>query len=114
MFATDYQAMRSRNAKVTALGVAILAVVALSAGCGGSGSGSSAGSGTTSSPPTTSAAAGSTSTTKAGGVPAAGTSAGLAALKQQLNEAGSSLSGADGALVQSDPNQTKNAEGSAP
>jgi len=38
----------------------------------------------------------------------------LAALTQQLDAAGSSLGAADTALAQTDPNQTKNSEGSVP
>lgn len=105
--------MTYRSARMPALGVA-LAIVMLTAGCGGGGSGHQAGPAPTSSAPATAKAAGTTPTTKAGQAPTTGTGAELSALRRQLDDVGSSLGGADGALGQSDPNQTKTSEGTAP
>jgi hypothetical protein len=105
--------MTYRNARMPALGMAI-AIVMLTAGCGGGGSGHQAGSAATSSAPTTTKVAGTTPMTKAGQAPAAGSSAELSVLRQQLDDVGSSLGGADGALGQADPNQSKTSEGTAP
>jgi len=105
--------MTHRNARMPALGVAI-AIVMVTAGCGGGGGGHQAGPPPTASAPTTTKAAGTTPTTNAGQAPTTASSAELSALRQQLDDVGSSLGGADGALAQSDPNQTKTSEGTAP
>ena len=104
--------MTYRAARIPTLG--LVAIALLSAGCGGS-SGHQTGTATI---PTSRPASQPTATTaetpKAVGAPAAAERAGLASLKQQLDAAGSSLTGAADALAQSDPDRTKNAEGSAP
>jgi len=85
--------------------LAVIAFAALAAGCS-SGSGHHASS--TSSPATWPAATSGRSTTTAANT------ADLASLKQQLDASGASLGAADSALAQTDPNQTKNSEGTMP
>ena len=103
--------------------IALAVVVAgLGAGCGSSGkAGSSASSATTVSSPTTISAptsGGATHpTTTRPGTPRHATTlspADVAQLQRELGAAGSSLTGADQALSQTDPNQTKNEEGTTP
>jgi len=109
--------MNTTGSRIVGLLATALAIGVLGAGCASSGGHPAAG-------PTTAPASASAPTTAAGPPPiskkpavppaSAGTRTELAALKQQLDAAGASLGAAGNAIAQSDPNQTKGEEGSAP
>ena len=102
------------GARARILGATVVATAALLSGCGGtSGSHPAAPPDSTTTRPSGSATS---SPTSAAHVPTPTTlaHAALASLKQQLDSAGASLGAAGSALAQSDPNQTKDSEGSAP
>jgi hypothetical protein len=92
-----------------AIGTALLVAV-LGTACGSSSHPAS------SVAPTTSASRASSATPTTTTAPRSRDSANaaLAGLKQSLESAGSSLDAANSALAQTDPNQTKNEEGTAP
>jgi hypothetical protein len=112
------------GSRLPRLGLAIVATAALAAGCGASSSDHQATSASTTSAPSSSVP--STKPARSSSVPSSvpstagapsttvAPSADLGALKQQLDVAGSSLGAAGTALAQSDPNQTKNEEGTTP
>lgn len=114
MFASETLGMNSFGSRLRILGPAVLATAALLAGCGSSGGSHPAATlRTTTTQPSRSSIA--PPSTRAGAsTPTTVAASDLAALKQQLDAAGSSLGGADAALAQSDPNQTKNSEGTTP
>jgi hypothetical protein len=101
--------MHRRGGRLSLISAAVVAAIALITGCGSSGSHPS------SSPTTVVPASRPSSppTTRAGGK-AAPTSSDIAGLKQQLNAAASSLNGADTELTQTDPDQTRQSEGTTP
>ena len=124
MFGAESVCMFTTRFRAVLVAPVLVAGAAFGAGCGGS-SGHQATSTTTTAPAavststkpvhpkpkaTTSSTAGAPHGSTATTVPAAD----LAALKQQLDEAGSSLGAAGTALAQSDPNQTKGSEGTTP
>ncbi len=106
---------RSRTHLRRALLVAVT-FVALVAGCS-SGNGHQATSATShrpTAPARETSAPNTANSTNGANASNAANRADLAALTQQLDAAGSSLGAAGTALAQSDPNQTKNSEGSMP
>lgn len=94
---------------------AALLVAAVGTACGSSSHPASSVTSTTAvSAPGTRASSGTATTTTTAYRSRGSANAALAGLKQSLETAGSSLDAANSALAQTDPNQTKNEEGTAP